>query len=180
MNALFQPLELINNFIVSGGVVLWLIFFISLALWTLIIERYHYIWVVYPAAIKMRQQQWNNRIDKTSWNAIKLREAIISIENINLTRSLALINVMVMLCPMLGLLGTVTGMIAVFDVMSVLGNGNARAMASGIYMATIPTMAGLATALSGFYFSARLKHHVKILIAEFENSICANSGDANA
>jgi biopolymer transport protein ExbB len=50
---------------------------------------------------------------------------------------------------MLGLLGTVTGMIEVFDVMAISGGGNTRAMASGVSKATIPTMAGMVAALSG-------------------------------
>ena len=48
-------------------------------------------------------------------------------------------------------------MISVFDVMAVLGTDNARAMSAGISMATIPTMAGLVVALSGLFFSARLR-----------------------
>jgi len=63
----------------------------------------------------------------------------------------------VAICPLLGLLGTVTGMIEVFDVMAAAGNSNPRAMASGVTKATIPTMSGLLAALSGLYFSVQLK-----------------------
>ena len=49
-----------------------------------------------------------------------------------------------------------TGMIEVFDVMAITGSGNPRAMASGVAKATIPTMAGMVAALSGFYFSVRI------------------------
>ena len=59
--------------------------------------------------------------------------------------------------PLLGLLGTVTGMIAVFDVMAFAGTGNARLMAGGVSKATIPTMSGLVAALSGLYFAAWLE-----------------------
>jgi biopolymer transport protein ExbB len=57
---------------------------------------------------------------------------------------------------MLGLLGTVTGMIEVFDVMALAGSGNSRAMAAGVSKATIPTMAGMVAALSGLILSAQL------------------------
>jgi biopolymer transport protein ExbB len=57
---------------------------------------------------------------------------------------------------MLGLLGTVTGMIEVFDVMAMAGSGNARGMASGVSKATLPTMAGMVAALSGMLFSIQL------------------------
>ena len=61
--------------------------------------------------------------------------------------------------PLLGLLGTVSGMVEVFDVMAIAGSGNPRAMASGVYHAIIPTMTGMVAALSGMYFSARLSRH---------------------
>jgi biopolymer transport protein ExbB len=48
-------------------------------------------------------------------------------------------------------------MIEVFDVMAAAGNSNARAMASGVSKATVPTMAGMVAALSGLYFSAQLQ-----------------------
>src|SRR5690554_7768600 len=57
----------------------------------------------------------------------------------------------------MGLLGTVTGMISVFDVLAITGTDNARAMANGISQATIPTMAGLVVALTGLYFNTRFK-----------------------
>ena len=56
---------------------------------------------------------------------------------------------MIALCPLFGLLGTVTGMIEVFSVLSITGGGQARSMADGISKATIPTMAGMVASLSG-------------------------------
>ena len=58
---------------------------------------------------------------------------------------------------MLGLLGTVTGMIEVFDVMATSGSGNARGMAMGVSKATLPTMAGMVAALSGMLFSIQFQ-----------------------
>ncbi|HNS87923.1 MAG TPA: MotA/TolQ/ExbB proton channel family protein, partial [Parvularculaceae bacterium] len=52
-----------------------------------------------------------------------------------------------------GLLGTVTGMVYVFDIMAVTGSSNARLMAEGISRATLPTMAGLFTSVSGVMFT---------------------------
>lgn len=66
-----------------------------------------------------------------------------------LHKNISYIKTLVALCPLMGLLGTVTGMIAVFEVMALVGTGNARLMADGISMATIPTMAGMVGALSG-------------------------------
>ncbi len=58
-------------------------------------------------------------------------------------------------------MGTVTGMINVFDVMGMIGNSNARQMAAGISLATIPTMAGMVASLSGLYFENLLESQAR-------------------
>ena len=68
-----------------------------------------------------------------------------------------LVQSLVRICPLLGLLGTVLGMIEIFDVMALEGSGNARAMASGVSRATIPTMAGMVAALSGLFANTYLQ-----------------------
>jgi biopolymer transport protein ExbB len=108
----------------------------------------------FPDLRKKVLNEWNIRKDHKSWSAQRIREAQLSIMRMALTRNISKIKVLVALCPLLGLLGTVTGMISVFDVMAVTGTGNARLMASGISMATIPTMAGMVAALSGLYFGS--------------------------
>lgn len=75
------------------------------------------------------------------------------------------------LLPLLGLLGTVTGMIQVFNVMAVAGTSNARLMAAGVSAATIPTMAGLVAALSGLYFASSLQRRAKDKIQILEDSL---------
>ena len=67
-------------------------------------------------------------------------------------RNTKTIPTLIALLPLLGLLGTVTGMIQVFDVMASLGSGNPRAMANGVSAATIPTMAGMLVAISALPF----------------------------
>ena len=74
---------------------------------------------------------------------------------------ISLIQLMVMIAPLFGLLGTVTGMISVFDVMAAVGSGNAKAMAAGISKATIPTMAGMIGALTGLLFINYIKTQIK-------------------
>jgi biopolymer transport protein ExbB len=111
----------------------------------------------HPEAVQATINNWESRSDVTSWNAQQIRRQLISSLSIDLNRSLLMIKTLVALCPLLGLLGTVTGMIEVFDVMAIAGNGNPRAMASGVSKATIPTMAGMVAALSGLYFSVRLE-----------------------
>lgn len=149
--------EAVGDFINRGGNVLVLIFITTLAMWTLILERQWYFRVVYPAQCRELLERWNARADQISWRAHKIRELWISEAAIDLGRSLPLISALVALCPLLGLLGTVTGMIEVFDVMATAGNSNARAMAEGVSKATIPTMAGMVAAISGLYYGVKLK-----------------------
>ena len=91
------------------------------------------------------------------WYSKKIRDQMISELSINSKRFILIIETMMQILPLLGLLGTVVGMIKVFDVMTLFGTGNARLMASGVSQATIPTMAGLVAAISGLYIANILK-----------------------
>ena len=82
-----------------------------------------------------------------------------------------MIQTFVALCPLLGLLGTVTGMISVFEVMAVSGTGNARSMAAGVSRATIPTMAGMVGALSGVFLVTVLTRTAKRNIQSLEEEM---------
>ena len=154
-----EALEQILLFMERGGPVLWGIFGVSLVLWSLIIERFIYLRLTHPSYVKQVVVHWRARTDFNSWSAHKIRDAKVSEISLRLTRSLSLIKALVAVCPLLGLLGTVTGMIHVFDVMALQGSDNARAMAAGVSMATTPTMAGMVVAISGLFFSSRLQHH---------------------
>ena len=152
-----EAINSIQDFIDQGGPVLWVIFAACLLLWMLILERAIFVRIVWPRRARRRVAEWNARADCSSWRARKIREATVSEVNMELHALLPLIQVLVALCPLLGLLGTVLGMIGVFEVIAVSGNDDAQAMARGVYRATIPTMAGLVVALTGIYFTVRLR-----------------------
>lgn len=76
---------------------------------------------------------------------------------------LAAIAVLAAVAPLLGLLGTVLGMIETFEVISVFGTGNSRAMASGISIALITTQTGLLVAIPGLLMSNRLNRTAQTL-----------------
>lgn len=168
---LMETWEVIRDFLETGGQVLFVILFATLLLWTLIIERYWYFLKVHPLEATRLVQAWKNRGDKSSWAAHKMRDALIAQTSQHLSQSIGFIKTLVAVCPLLGLMGTVTGMISVFEVMAVTGTGNARLMASGISMATIPTMAGMVAALSGLYFSSRLENRVKVATDRLADSL---------
>jgi biopolymer transport protein ExbB len=154
-------IEAVSDFINRGGDVLIVIFIVTAAMWTLILERQYYFRIAYPSLRKSTLGKWHQRGDQFSWRAQQIRALWISEASSELNRSITMINTLVALCPLLGLLGTVTGMIEVFDVMATAGNSNARAMAAGVSKATIPTMAGMVAALSGLYFSVQLQRFAK-------------------
>tara|TARA_B100000700_G_scaffold84612_1_gene95265 strand:- start:873 stop:1187 length:315 start_codon:yes stop_codon:yes gene_type:complete len=77
-----------------------------------------------------------------------MRQRLISEVNLRLTQNIGFIKTLISLLPLLGLLGTVTGMVQVFEAMTYSG-GNARSMAAGVSAATIPTMSGMVATLSG-------------------------------
>ena len=58
--------------------------------------------------------------------------------------------------PLLGLLGTVSGMVTTFSVIAEFGTGNARALASGISEALITTQTGLVVAVPGLFLASFL------------------------
>ncbi|MDT0634909.1 MotA/TolQ/ExbB proton channel family protein [Spectribacter hydrogenoxidans] len=144
-----------GRFIDTGGDILWAILFVTVLLWTLILERLWFYRFVFPRRVCRWQEEWRARSDHSSWRARAIRRLIVSRANAQLRAGLPAIRNLIALCPLLGLLGTVTGMIQVFDVMALKGTSDARAMASGVSQATIPTMAGMVVALSGLYFGTR-------------------------
>lgn len=158
MNHLLQPIVLFAD---QGGPVIWAILAVCFLLWLLIVQRYYFIYRIYPRLRDSYLNLWQQRSEHTSWRAHKIRQAWISQAHAQLSRFVATIKTLIAICPLLGLLGTVTGMVGVFEVIAVEGNSEAQAMAAGIFRATIPTMAGLVVALSGLYFSTQLQKHVQ-------------------
>ena len=97
-----------------------------------------------------------------------LRQSGMRIE-LGLNRNLASIAVLAAVAPLLGLLGTVLGMIETFDVISFFGTGNAKAMANGISVALVTTQTGLLVAIPGLFMSGMLRrqsNRLKIQLKE--------------
>ncbi|WP_300675074.1 MotA/TolQ/ExbB proton channel family protein, partial [Desulfoluna sp.] len=73
--------------------------------------------------------------------------------------------------PLLGLLGTVSGMITTFDVIALFGTGNARAMAGGISESLITTQSGLSVAIPGMFMGVLLTRRSRRLAAKLDETI---------
>lgn len=151
MYYLNDAIDLISRFMESGGPVLTLIAILTFVMWTLAFERFWYFRTELRKDVDSAISIWESRSERRSWNAQQIRMRLISEVKIKINQSLPMIKTLVALAPLFGLLGTVYGMIEVFNIMAVTGGGDAKSMAGGVSKATIPTMAGMVAALSGVF-----------------------------
>jgi len=135
----------------DGGPWVFWIFSAGVLMWALILERYWYFSRILPKQIAVVQAEWQARRDRTSWCARQIRTAMISRLNGSMTTGFPVMQVLVPMSPLLGLIGTVSGMLTVFDSMALRGSADARSMASGVSAAMICTMTGLAVSITGLY-----------------------------
>ena len=75
--------------------------------------------------------------------------------------------------PLLGLLGTVTGIIKTFQMLNIIGSGDMKALSSGISEALLTTMYGLIVAIPSLLFYAFLSRRARGIINEMEKSAVA-------
>ena len=153
---LTDAIEAIRDFMDLGGPVLTWIAITIFVMWALIVERLLFFRTQMRGISTEIQNSWEHRTERRSWNAHQIREGMISRFSISTNQGIPMIQTLVALCPLLGLMGTVTGMIVIFDVMATVGGSSPRAMAAGVAKATLTTMAGMVGALSGIFPAAIL------------------------
>lgn len=140
-------------------------------MWAIILERYWFFTMVLPKQANQLHAQWLARKDHSSWCARQIRQMMISKLNVAMTNGFPIMQVLVPLSPLLGLVGTVSGMLEVFDSMSMRGSADARSMASGVSEAMICTMSGLAVSITGLYpvhyFRTRARRETELLGDKF-------------
>ena len=141
----------LRDFMESGGTVLWYIALLVTFMWALILERVYYFLFVHEEIANGIQKKYLAMNFKSPWHKFQIKTRLISEGKISINKNMQIIQVCIALCPLFGLMGTVTGMIEVFQIMAFTGGGDARSMAGGVSKATLPTMAGMTTALSGVF-----------------------------
>lgn len=148
--SLHDWLYALGQFFQTGGWVLYLILWVCFLLFTLVFERMSFRFWQYPR----QKAKTLQRVHMENLKARKL--SLICDLDLALSSQFQMIKNLIMLCPLIGLLGTVTGMIQVFDSLALYGTGNPRMMAAGVASATFPTMTGMAVAVAGLLFYNRL------------------------
>jgi biopolymer transport protein ExbB len=172
LNTLMIPYTAVRDLVDQGGPFVFLIFASGVLMWTLVIERIWYFTRVLPGETAELVAIWNARADHISWCARKIRQMMISRLNSAMNTNLLVMRVLVPMAPLLGLIGTVSGMLEVFDSMALRGSADARTMASGVSHAMICTMSGLAVSITGLYpvyaFTRKADHETDLLNEQFE------------
>lgn len=178
---IFDQLRAMEAWIRTGSFVMIPLLLVSIVMWTLIINRLFFFRRLYRKNMSREQagrfiennelppeDKYRGAIAFVVTSFLKKRtgqpevdtyildEATMETITI-LNKYLSFIGVLAGAAPLLGLLGTVTGMIATFDIISVFGTGNARAMAGGISEALITTQTGLVIAIPGLYMHGFLE-----------------------
>jgi len=161
MASILEFLDRLLGFLDRGGNAMPFILLLSLCMWVLILERYWFLRFAFPVELARAQAVWGARRERRSRTARYVRMHLTAGLGASARRTLPIIRTLVQVLPLLGLLGTVTGMIETFEVITVYGGSNRRGIAGGISEALLCTLAGLVTALSGLYFAVNLDQNAR-------------------
>jgi biopolymer transport protein ExbB len=182
----------LEDYLRAGGIVMLPLALVSLVMWVLIADRALFFRRLHKknmgalkafehirtdrmpdpqrfrGAVSLLVAQFlSRRSGDRNLDRFILDETVLKVSG-SLNDYLALIGVLAAIAPILGLLGTVTGMITTFDVLAVFGTGNAKAMAGGISEALITTQTGLLVAIPGLYMKGFLDRRARNLQQHIE------------
>ena len=167
----YTVLEAVRDFLELGGPVLTLIAMLGLVMWMFMIERLLYLFISHRSALNAVLDSWNARSDRSSWYAHQIRDQLISLASMKLEKNLSIIKTMVVLCPLMGLLGTVTGMVKVFMKIGGTGGGvDISLLANGIWEALITTIGGLTVGIIMILFYNYLVGKVEDFAQQLEEN----------
>ena len=161
----------LQAFLDRGGPVLLVIMLATFFMWGLILERVFYFRFAHKQVAADAIAEWRSRSDRKSTLAHWVKDKLVSEVRMKAEQNVQLTKAMVALAPLLGLLGTVTGMVAVFDVMAITSGADAKAMSAGVSRATIPTMAGMVASLSGILFTSGMDRRVNRSVQQVEDAM---------
>lgn len=178
-----------------GGWIMVLLVIVSLWLWGLVFERLVSYWTMDRQDINLKEalallhrdgmvpssagicwrlvngfqsaRTGNSDLDQRFLDQQALRQKP------RIRRSLSTITILASTAPLLGLLGTVTGMVATFDVISIFGTGNAKALSGGISKALVTTQCGLLVGIPGLFMSRLLNRRAHAIERRLTETVIA-------
>ena len=150
---LYSP---IDDLLFSGGRVLLVIMVVAFVMWSIVIERYLYF-IFYSKHLAARYVDlWQSLDSALRVYRPVVKSRYLSEYRLYNERGILFLKSLIKASLLVGLLGTVVGMISVFDAYALTHNP-IEEIAAGIAQAIIPTMAGILVALSGLYFAYHLQ-----------------------
>ncbi|WOR15983.1 MotA/TolQ/ExbB proton channel family protein [Hyphomonas sp. FCG-A18] len=161
----------LQEFLARGGPVLLAIMAATFVMWALILERLFYFRLAHNSVAEEALSEWRSRSDRKSTYAHWVKDKIVSEVRQKAQANVGFTKALVALAPLLGLLGTVTGMVTVFDYMAITDGADAKAMSRGVSQATIPTMAGMVASISGILFTSGMDRKVSRLVQQLEDEM---------
>ena len=163
-------MQAFTNFLNDASTIFWVIMLLSVVMWWTIARCYLQCYLEYPKLLIHYQKAWLKWQSQPNSLAVAIRDGFTAELNNLLTRKLIFIKTLTGVLPLLGLLGTVDGMI---DNFSVLSNslGVSELFSSGIAQALLTTLAGLVTGLSGLFFCHSLTKKTNLLTLEFSQKL---------
>jgi biopolymer transport protein ExbB len=165
-----EYIEGVQIFIEKGGEVLYAILALTFLMWFFLMERFIYLgFYTQKSKAMLLSDSQNTTLD--NWKARKYRDSLINQYTLELKENVSLIKTLIVMAPFLGLLGTVTGMIEIFDVMAATGSNDAKSMASGVSRATIPTLSGMVISIVGIFAINFYESRVKKEIIHFKEGL---------
>lgn len=186
-----------EDLILAGGWLMLPIFLCSIAALAICVERGWSLRRsrIVPKHLVAQVWTWikNNELDKNKLKSLKkssplgeilaaglvnhvhgrekMKEAVLEAGRhvvLSLEKYLNSLGTIALITPLLGLLGTVIGMIKVFTVISIQGTGDSNALAAGISEALITTATGLTIAIPALIFHRHYERRVEELVTEME------------
>lgn len=181
----------------AGGIMMWPILLCSLLVVGISLERYWTLNPTKLAPKTLLAQVWswvkNNQLDATKLRELKqssplgqilaaglsnskhgrdvMKESIEEAANQvihDLERYIGTLSVIANIAPLMGLLGTVLGMIQVFNAIMLQGTGNTGVLAGGISVALYTTVAGLVVAIPATIAHKYFQRRVDAIVVTFE------------
>jgi len=159
----------LQAFLDRGGPVLLVIMVATFFMWALILERFFYFQFAHKVVADEAVSEWQSRSDRKSTYAHWIKDKIVSEVRQSAEMNVTMTKALVALAPLLGLMGTVTGMIEVFEIMAITDGADAKAMSAGVSRATIPTMAGMVASLSGILFTSNMDKRAARAVQQVED-----------